>query len=167
MIFNYRINGLPLQTGDIICTTNGAEEILPGEFWRLLGRLLPGAVDHIVIYVGPEGRCVEGGAKGVINFEVKEGVWATEKMVYQRGPFFDTFYGVAYPLQGRGFSEKEEMQILKTIHNNDTPLIRFWRWPDGCQSALSVTGDIDAITVVDFFNRSKKVSEKSKKNNGF
>jgi peptidoglycan/xylan/chitin deacetylase (PgdA/CDA1 family) len=33
------------------------------------------------------------------------------------------------------------------------PLIRFGTWPHGARSALSVTGDIDAITVWDFFHR--------------
>ena len=35
MTYTYEIEGLPLQTGDIICTMNGKPDILPGEFWRL------------------------------------------------------------------------------------------------------------------------------------
>ncbi|MCL4824625.1 MAG: hypothetical protein KJZ57_10445, partial [Anaerolineales bacterium] len=65
MIHTYEINGVPMQTGDIICTMNGKPDILPGEFWRLIGRLVPGDVDHIAVYLGPDGRCIESGAKGV------------------------------------------------------------------------------------------------------
>ena len=32
MIFTYQIEGLIVQTGDIICTMNGKPDILPGEF---------------------------------------------------------------------------------------------------------------------------------------
>ena len=35
-IYTYQINGMPVQTGDIICTMNGKPDILPGEFWRLI-----------------------------------------------------------------------------------------------------------------------------------
>ena len=68
MIYTYQINGMPVQTGDIICTMNGKPDILPGEFWRLVGRLVPGDVDHVAIYLGPDGRCAEAGARGVITF---------------------------------------------------------------------------------------------------
>jgi hypothetical protein len=117
MIYTYRMNGLLVQTGDIICTTDGAEGIIPGEFWRLLGKLIPGAVDHIVIYVGPKGRCVEGGAKGVITFEVKGDIWVAKEMRKQRGPLIDTLYGVAYPLIDKGFSEEEEAKIRIGVAN--------------------------------------------------
>jgi hypothetical protein len=111
MIYSYEINGLLVQTGDIICTTDGAEGILPGEFWRLLGKLVPGDVDHIAIYTGPKGRCVESGARGVVTFEVKGGSWIAEEMQRQRGPFVDTLYGIAYPLMGRELSKKEEARV--------------------------------------------------------
>lgn len=44
MIYTYQIKGITLQTGDIICTMNGKPDILPGEFWLLVGRLVPGDV---------------------------------------------------------------------------------------------------------------------------
>ncbi len=106
MIYEYEIDGLPVRTGDIICTADGAANTdIRGQFWRLLGKIIPGAVDHIVIYVGPNGRCVEAGAKGkVITFEVKENTWDFEKMVEQRG-IIDTLYGVVYPLHGKSLTE--------------------------------------------------------------
>src|SRR5574339_12136 len=115
MIHTYQIEGLTLQTGDIICTMNGKPDILPGEFWRLVGRLVPGDVDHVAIYIGPEGRCVEAGARGVIKFTVFKGEWNTEKMARRRGHLFDTFYGVVSPLDALGMTEEEEQQMRKTV----------------------------------------------------
>jgi hypothetical protein len=115
MVYTYQIEGIPLQTGDIICTTNGKPDILPGEFWRFIGRLVPGDVDHVAIYLGPEGRCIEAGARGVITFHVPQGHWKTERMALQRGLLLDTFYGVASPLDGRGLTENEEFEMRTTI----------------------------------------------------
>ncbi len=115
MIYSTVINSLPLQTGDIICTMNGKPDILPGEFWRLVGRLVPGDVDHVVIYLGPGGRCVESAALGVAAFDVHGGVWDSDHSMPERGNLVDTFYGVAYPLEGRGLSHEMEDQIREDI----------------------------------------------------
>ena len=110
-VYSYQINGMSVQTGDIICTMNGKPDILPGEFWRLVGRLVPGDVDHVAIYLGPDGRCAEAGAKGVITFDVPNGVWNTERMARQRGLLFDTFYGVVSPLDVLGYMEEDEFHL--------------------------------------------------------
>lgn len=115
MIHTYQIEGLTLQTGDIICTTNGKPDILPGEFWRLVGRLVPGDVDHVAVYIGPGGRCVESGSRGVISFNVHNRAWDTEFMAPKRGLLFDTFYGAAYPLGGLQLSEEEEGQLRARV----------------------------------------------------
>lgn len=115
MVYTYQIEGIALQTGDIICTMNGKPDILPGEFWRFIGRLVPGDVDHIAVYLGPDGRCVEAGARGVITFEVPDGRWDTERMALQRGLLFDTFYGVVSPLDGLQVSEEEEYELRSQI----------------------------------------------------
>ncbi len=111
MIHTYQLEGLTLQTGDVICTMNGKPDILPGEFWLLVGRLVPGDVDHVAVYVGPNGRCVESGSRGVITFDVCDGTWDTECMARERGLLFDTLYGVSYPLAGREISEDDETHI--------------------------------------------------------
>jgi cell wall-associated NlpC family hydrolase len=115
MIYTYQINDMPIQTGDVICTMNGKPDILPGEFWRLVGRLVPGDVDHVAIYLGPEGRCAEAGARGVITFNVMNGEWNTERMARQRGMLFDTFYGIVSPLDELGYSDEDEQNMRKTI----------------------------------------------------
>jgi len=115
MTYTTQINGLTLQTGDIICTMNGKPDILPGEFWRFVGRLVPGDVDHVAIYLGPDGLCAESGARGVVTFSVEHGQWNAERMMRERGHLVDTFYGAAYPLAGRGLSPELEEQIREDI----------------------------------------------------
>lgn len=115
MIYTNQINGMPVQTGDIICTMNGKPNILPGEFWRLIGRLVPGDVDHVAIYLGPDGRCAEAGARGVITFDVPNGNWDTERMARQRGLLFDTFYGVVSPLDVLGYSDEDEINMRTAV----------------------------------------------------
>ena len=115
MVYTYQIAGLTLQTGDIICTMNGKPDILPGEFWRLVGRLVPGDVDHIAIYLGPDGRCAEAGARGVITFDIPKETWNTEYMARQRGLLFDTFYGIVSPIDNLQVSEDEEFEMRSRV----------------------------------------------------
>ncbi len=115
MIYTYEIEGIPVQTGDIICTVNGKPDILPGEFWRLVGRLVPGDVDHVAIYLGPDGRCIEAGALGVVTFDVPGRYWNTERMARQRGLLFDTFYGVVSPLDEFGLGDEDEQEMREKV----------------------------------------------------
>jgi hypothetical protein len=94
---------------------NGKPDILPGEFWRLVGRLVPGDVDHIAIYIGPDGRCMEAGALGVKTFDVLDNIWETERMARQRGLLLDTFYGIACPLEGLELSGDEEFHMRTRV----------------------------------------------------
>lgn len=43
--------------------------------------------------------------------------------------------------------------LIADIEALDKPLLRFGVWPDGARAALSITGDIDSITIQDFFLR--------------
>jgi hypothetical protein len=114
-IFRNNFNYLNVTTGDIICTSDGGGELGKGEFWRLVGKLIPGAVDHIVVFLGPGGRCVEAGAKGsVILFEVPGQGWDPDQMVGQRG-LVDELYGVAYPLAKANLPEKEEEEARRAV----------------------------------------------------
>ncbi len=115
MIYESSFNGLPVKTGDIICTSNGKPDILPGEFWRLIGRLLPGEVDHIVIYLGPHGRCVESCSLGVVTFEMPGEKWQSEKVLVSRGLLVDELYGVVYPLEDLDLSMKAEMHVRQGV----------------------------------------------------
>lgn len=43
--------------------------------------------------------------------------------------------------------------LVQQIEELDTPFVRFACWPDGCQAALAISGDIDSVTIQDFFLR--------------
>ena len=116
MIYKYQVEGLKVQTGDLICTVDGGSNNIKGQFWRPIGKLLPGDVDHVAIYVGPNGRCVEAGAKGmVVAFEINENSWNSERMTEQRGMLIDEIYGVVYPLEGKGLNEAQSTRIRENV----------------------------------------------------
>ncbi len=116
MVYERKINGLTVKTGDIICTTDGGATVLAGQFWRLIGKIVPGDVDHVAVYIGPDGRCVESGAKGrVISYEMTGSVWDPLTMRRQRGGVIDTLYGIAYPLAERGLLEQKENEIRQAV----------------------------------------------------
>lgn len=115
MVHYYEIDGLTVRTGDIICTTDGDDSTIAGQFWRLLGKLLPGPVDHVIVYIGPAGRCVESGPKGVNVLEIRDNTWDARALTGQRGPLLDTLYGVVDPLAGRGLSEAAEAVIREDV----------------------------------------------------
>ena len=115
MVYDYEINGISVQTGDLICTTDGGKDDMKGQFWKLIGKLIPGDVDHIVIYVGPEGRCVEAGAKGrVITFTIEGDRWDSDAMYDQRW-ISDILYGIAFPLAGRQKSSQAITEIREGV----------------------------------------------------
>lgn len=45
---------------------------------------------------------------------------------------------------------ENERSLVNEIENGDFPIVKIGRWPHGAQSALSVTGDIDAVTLYDY-----------------
>ncbi len=115
-IHSYEIDGLAVRTGDLICTNTGGQSMPGGLFWKLFGQVIPGEVDHIAVYVGPGGRCVEAGAKlCVVTFQVMDNTWDALKMTDMRGPILDNLYGVAYPLAGRSLTQEEQDGIRESV----------------------------------------------------
>jgi peptidoglycan/xylan/chitin deacetylase (PgdA/CDA1 family) len=47
----------------------------------------------------------------------------------------------------------DELEIIEHIECTKYPLVRLGRWPNGYYSALSVTGDLDGLTLWDFILR--------------
>lgn len=110
MIYTHTFNGLAVQTGDILCTSDGTDHNWFGRFWRMIGYLVPGRVDHTLLYVGPKGHCVEAVGRGVIEFTMSGNQWDAPQVAATR-LLHDTLVGVAYPLQGLGLSPQEEERI--------------------------------------------------------
>jgi hypothetical protein len=46
-----------------------------------------------------------------------------------------------------------QVQLIEHIEAAATPLVRFWRWPQGYRSVLSITGDLDALSLLDYVGR--------------
>ncbi|MEZ4866502.1 MAG: YiiX/YebB-like N1pC/P60 family cysteine hydrolase [Caldilineaceae bacterium] len=114
MIYTHSIDGLPIKTGDILCTSDGTEADWFGRVWRWIGYLVPGRIDHTILYVGPGGRCIEAGGRGVIDFTMPGPRWQAEPVADQR-LLADTLVGVAYPLQSLNLSPAEEQRIRTTV----------------------------------------------------
>lgn len=49
-----------------------------------------------------------------------------------------------------GLNINNQVQLLAYIESSTAPLVRFWRWPDEKKSALCITGDLDAVSLVDY-----------------
>ena len=77
MIYTFKIRSLAIQRRYYL--HDGWQiKILPGELSRFVGRLVPGDVDHVAMYTGPGGRCVEASSRGVTildlpNFDLARG----------------------------------------------------------------------------------------------
>jgi peptidoglycan/xylan/chitin deacetylase (PgdA/CDA1 family) len=78
-------------------------------------------------------------APGVLAFLAEEGYPA------ERGED-PSRYGAWVDVAG----EMDQKQVLATIEGSGGPLVRLARWPAGARNALSVTGDIECMTLQDF-----------------
>jgi hypothetical protein len=115
MIYDHCFNGIPVRSGDILCTQDGdAAAGLFGQIWRVLGKLLPGEIDHCLMYLGPGGRCIESGARGVILFEMPGETWSSALLAKER-LLLDRLVGAVCPLAGRGLSGDEENRIREEV----------------------------------------------------
>jgi hypothetical protein len=45
------------------------------------------------------------------------------------------------------------VELVNHIESSSGPLVRYWRWPDGAKSAMCVSGDLDALTILDYAAR--------------
>ncbi|HLX41459.1 MAG TPA: polysaccharide deacetylase family protein [Ktedonobacteraceae bacterium] len=64
--------------------------------------------------------------------------------------------------EGLGKTRQERLQrrkaLVEEIERLEKPLVRFGNWPNGNRAALAISGDIDSVTVQDFFLRILEVS---------
>lgn len=51
------------------------------------------------------------------------------------------------------FSRADELRLLAEIEGSPFPALRIWRWPDGMQSAFTISADVDSVTLMDFVRR--------------
>ncbi|HEU5383098.1 MAG TPA: polysaccharide deacetylase family protein [Ktedonobacteraceae bacterium] len=55
--------------------------------------------------------------------------------------------------QDRAEQIRLRSELVQKIEKLDAPLLRFGHWPSGQHAALAISGDIDSITIQDFFLR--------------
>lgn len=115
MVYEYKIDGLTVRTGDIICTSPSTPETPLSLVLRTIVLFAPGAVKHVVVYVGPGGWCVEAGPGGVAAFEIRDHRWTRDTMVGRQSGLTGTLYGVAYPLADRGYRKGDETRIRANV----------------------------------------------------
>jgi hypothetical protein len=48
---------------------------------------------------------------------------------------------------------KDPVTLGEKIEALEIPLIRYWPWPDGARSALCLSGDLDALSLMDYSTR--------------
>lgn len=55
--------------------------------------------------------------------------------------------------EARLASLASETRLIDFIETGASPLVRYWRWPNGAKSAMSITGDLDALSLSDYLSR--------------
>ncbi len=65
--------------------------------------------------------------------------------------------------EGLGTTREEQLErrsaLVQQIEQIEAPFLRFGCWPDGSCAALAISGDIDSVTVQDFFLRVLEVHQ--------
>jgi peptidoglycan/xylan/chitin deacetylase (PgdA/CDA1 family) len=62
----------------------------------------------------------------------------------------ETKRAYSYFVERSNFARRDERALLDEIESRSFPLLRFGRWPHGARSAVSITCDIDALTIRDY-----------------
>lgn len=57
----------------------------------------------------------------------------------------------------RGHSVQRRSALIQQVEQAEVPLLHFGCWPNGCRAALAISGDIDSVTIQDFFLRIREV----------
>lgn len=63
------------------------------------------------------------------------------------------FEAYGFDPQAREEQLQHKSKLVQHIEALDTPFVYFGCWPNGRRAALSITGDIDSVTIQDFFLR--------------
>ena len=82
--------------------------------------------------------------EGLVSLLKEEGFYVEESTAKDK---FKIYF------EHNDFEEKDKLSIIQKIDGSDAPLVRIWRWPRDARSALSITGDIDAMSIWDYVRR--------------
>lgn len=75
-------------------------------------------------------------------------------------------YAIYFDLpEGLGTTRDEQIEkrsrLLTDVLAGDVPLVYFGCWPEGKHAALAITGDVDSVTIQDFFRRIQEVAQQN------
>jgi peptidoglycan/xylan/chitin deacetylase (PgdA/CDA1 family) len=136
-VFHMRIDGPP---GTTILARN-VEVKAPAERWQAGFHRVAGTSFHFRASKRPCIGLSPDSDPALFDFLEQQGYWVEINSKDQK-------YSI-YLNQAR-FSPEDERPMLRRLAHSEAPLIRLGRWPDGAQSALCITGDIDALTLWDY-----------------
>jgi peptidoglycan/xylan/chitin deacetylase (PgdA/CDA1 family) len=56
-------------------------------------------------------------------------------------------------VDGATLAGSTQVDLVRHIESAGAPLVKYGRWPNGAKAALSITGDLDALTLMDYARR--------------
>jgi peptidoglycan/xylan/chitin deacetylase (PgdA/CDA1 family) len=65
----------------------------------------------------------------------------------------ETFHTCSLRLSAHQLLNLQRRELVDFIEAQPSPLVRFWRWPSKTRSALCITGDLDALCLIDYVRR--------------
>jgi peptidoglycan/xylan/chitin deacetylase (PgdA/CDA1 family) len=89
----------------------------------------------------------------VIDFLQEQGypfAYSSQEEAYKYAMYLDKPEGFGTTREKQAASKSALVEQIETL---DAPLLRFGCWPNGIRAALAISGDIDSVTVQDFFLR--------------
>jgi len=96
---------------------------------------------------------------GVAEFLVEQG-YPVKRCSQEESDKYAMYFDI---VDESGATRQEQIQwrseLIQQIEQAEIPLIRFAGWPDGNHAALAVSGDIDSVTIQDFFLRIREVHQ--------
>jgi hypothetical protein len=112
-----------------------------GDYQRVLGTEFTFQSDKLpFVSVSP------GSSRALVSFLQQQGYLIVQDVDVQA-------FECAVYLDQRSFVPEDERALLRRLEGGAWPLLRLARWPNGARSALSITGDIDSLTLWDYVLR--------------
>ena len=111
---------------------------------------------HSFIVRAPQCPCIgisPATSQQVVNFFYEQGyacVRCTQEEAHNYACYLDLPEGLGTTAQAQ---LQRKSALVQQIEELEAPLLHFGCWPDGNRAALAISGDIDSVTVQDFFLR--------------
>lgn len=89
----------------------------------------------------------------VVDFLYEQG-YPVVRSTVDEAPCYSMFLDMPEGLGSTLETQTENKgRLVQEIESIKGPLLRIGCWPDGCRAALAISGDIDSVTIQDFFWR--------------